>query len=113
MAIISLKLTVFTQTISRDSVKCFTYEQSRQIIKDLKKGQICDSISQIQSLQIVNFTQIVENKNQEITIKDSQIFDKEKKINGLNLKLKLSKNLTKFGLPTALLGGFFVGFLVK
>ena len=106
-------MTVFTQPISTDSVKCFTYEQARQIIKDLKKGQICDSISELRGLQIVNFNKIIQNKDQEISIKDSQILDKKTELDKANLKLKVSKNLSKFGIPTALLGGFFVGFLLK
>lgn len=113
MVIMSLKLTAFTQNFSRDSVKCFSYEQARQIAKAIKKGEICDSISQIQGLQILNFKQIVDNNNRQIEIKDSQILTKNQELNTANLKLKVSKNLTKFGIPTALLGGFFVGFLLK
>jgi len=105
----SLKLTVFTQTISRDSLKCFTYSEAKTIIIDLKKGVICDSISQIQGLQIVNFKEIITNKDEEIFIKNSQISDKEKNIKALNLKLKVYKKVSKFGIPTALIGGFFLG----
>lgn len=111
--IISTKLIVFSQTISSDSVKCFSYEQAKTIIKDLKKGRLCDSISQIQALQIVNFKEVIQNKNSEITIKNSQFSAKSKELKTANLKLKISKNLSKFGIPTALLGGFLVGILVK
>jgi len=37
-------LTVVSQVISTDSLKCFTYEQARQIITDLQQLPIKDSI---------------------------------------------------------------------
>tara|TARA_R110002126_G_scaffold57459_1_gene152224 strand:- start:122 stop:466 length:345 start_codon:yes stop_codon:yes gene_type:complete len=113
MVILSLKLTVFTQTISNDSLKCFTIKQSKQIIKDLKKGQVCDSITHIQALQLFNFKTILRNKGEEVGIKNKQILSKTKEVNTLNLKLKVSKSLTKYGIPAAFFGGFLVGILVK
>lgn len=38
------KSIVHSQTISTDSLKCFTYEQARQIIADLQQLPIKDSI---------------------------------------------------------------------
>jgi len=106
-------LTVFTQNISKDSVKCFTYEQTRQIIKDLKKGEICDSISQTQGLQILNFTKIIKNDEEVILLNNEKIVRQEKELNTLNRKFKFSKMTSKIGLPTVLIGGFFVGYLLK
>jgi len=42
--LLTTKLTVVSQVISTDSLKCFTYEQARQIITDLQQLPIKDSI---------------------------------------------------------------------
>lgn len=108
-----LKLTAFTQTISSDSIKCFTYEQSRKIIKDLKKGQLCDSISQNQALQIINFKSVVVNNDRQIEIKNGQISTQKTELNKKNLQLKVLKKVSKFGIPSAFLGGFLLAYLSK
>ena len=107
------KLTVFTQNISSDSVKCFSYEQCRKIAADLKKGEICDSISQNQELQILNFKEILRKDEEVILLNNEKIGRQEKELNTLNLKFKISKMTTKIGIPTAIIGGFFIGYLIK
>jgi hypothetical protein len=42
--LLTTKLTVVSQAISTDSLKCFTYEEARQIITDLQQLPIKDSI---------------------------------------------------------------------
>ena len=42
--LLTTKLTVVSQVISTDSLKCFTYDQARQIITDLQQLPIKDSI---------------------------------------------------------------------
>ena len=42
--LLTTKLTVVSQVISTDSLKCFTYEEARQIITDLQQLPIKDSI---------------------------------------------------------------------
>lgn len=111
--VLMTKSTVFSQTISQDSVKCFSYEQCRKIAKDLKRGEICDSISQNQELQLLNYQELFGNKNEEISLLNGKIDDQEKSLNVANLKLKVTKNVAKFGIPGAIIGGFFVGYFIK
>ena len=106
-------LTVCSQTTSQDSLKCFTYEQARTIFKDLKKGQLCDSIRGIQSLQIVNFREIVTNNKESITLLTESNENISKKLNVANTKLKVQRRLTMFGVPVALGVGFVVGILLR
>ena len=49
--------TAFTQT-SSDSLKCFTYKQLKEITKELKRANLCDSITETQQLQIVHYKSI-------------------------------------------------------
>ncbi len=112
-AMMTIRLTAFTQTSSSDSVKCFTYEQARQIAKAIKHGEICDSISQNQALQIFNFIEVVKKDNAIILLNKDRISELEKDLKITNTKLKISKKLTMFGIPIAFGGGFLVGILLK
>ena len=64
-AILIIRLTAFTQT-SSDSVKCFSYEQAREIANKLKKAALCDSMVQNMSLQIVNYKSVLITDNKPI-----------------------------------------------
>ena len=48
----------YSQTISNDSLKCFTYDQARKIITDLRKLPIKDSIISNQDSIISNMEKI-------------------------------------------------------
>lgn len=113
ITLLTTKSTVYSQNISQDSLKCFTYSQAKIIFKDLKRGEICDSISQLQALQLINFKDIVGNKEEEISLLNSKISDQKKSLNTSNLKLKVSKKISKFGIPSALIGGFILGIYIN
>jgi hypothetical protein len=76
---------------------------------DIKKGQLCDSISQNQELQIINFKQIVINDKEQISLlnddnaKVRESLEKTKKV------LAISKKVSFYGIPAALIVGFIVG----
>lgn len=103
----------FTQTSSNDSTKCFTYEQVRKITKAIKHGQLCDSISQDQALQIFHFKSILRTQDERYSLVSNKLTETDKELNKTGLKLKISKNISKYGIPSALLGGFFIGYMLK
>ncbi len=82
-------------------------------MKDLKRLDLCDSISQNQALQILNYKSVVIKDFEIIALNNSIIKNQNQEINKLNLKLKISKRLTFFGVPTAIIGGFLVGSLLS
>lgn len=74
------KLTVHSQPILKDSLKCFTYEEARKIIADLQKipnlNAIIlkqDSIINIDSTIIVKHEVKLEKQRVELTEKDVKI----------------------------------------
>ena len=113
MATILLRLTAFSQTSSNDSIKCFTYEQTRKITASIKKGAVCDSIAQNQALQILNFKSIVRTSNEQMSLVSTKLSDTERTLDKTMLKLKISKKLTTYGIPSALLGGLFIGYVLR
>jgi hypothetical protein len=78
-------------------------------MKDLKRLSVCDSIAEIQALQIFNFEDMVTKDFEIIELNNDKIKRQAKQIKVLRLKLKISKRLTFVGVPVALLGGFVVG----
>ena len=115
VAFLTMTSTLYSQPILTDDKKekCFTYEQAKQIFIDLKKGELCDSISQNQALQIINFKEVVKKDLELDALNKKFIADQGKEINTANLKLKISKRLTFVGVPVALVGGFIFGVLIK
>lgn len=101
-------MTVFSQTSSQDSIKCFTYEQARKIAAKIQKGEICDSIAQNQQLQILNFREIDEKHRQEIELHKGRVSDHLKTIKKQSIQLKISKRLTFVGVPVAFVLGYLV-----
>ena len=112
MVITLTSLTASSQTSSRDSLKCFTYEQAREIAKAIKHGQICDSISQNQALQIINFKTIVKKDEDQITIMKAQEEKIQDELDKTRLRLRLNKKITSFGLPGAAAVGIILGILI-
>ena len=83
------KSTVYSQTISNDSLKCFTYAEAKKIITDLRQLPIkdsiinrLDSIVKIDSVIIHKHEVVISKQRESIQIKDS-------KINGLKKNRKL------------------------
>ena len=73
-------MTVVSQVILTDSLKCFTYEQARQIITDLqqlpiKDSIICklDSIIKIDSTIIKSHEIVIQKQGKELIEKDVKI----------------------------------------
>ena len=78
--LLSTKSIVHSQTILTDSLKCFTYEQARQIITDLqqlpiKDSIICnlDSIIKIDSTIIKSHEIVIQKQGKELIEKDVKI----------------------------------------
>ena len=74
------KSTVHSQAILTDSLKCFTYEEARQIITDLQQLPIKDSIiSRLNSVVKIDSTIIksheivIEKQGKDLIQKDSRI----------------------------------------
>ena len=96
--------TVCSQTTSNDSI-CFSNNQAKKIMKDLKRLSFCDSVAEIQALKIYNFEDMVAKDFEIIDLNNDKIKRQNNKIKVLKMKLKISF----VGVPVALLGGFVVG----
>ena len=106
-------MTAFTQTsLDSSQTKCFTYPQVKEITKAIKKGAICDSIAQNQELQIIHFKEVLKVNDNIIAENNKRLSEVIKERNKANTKLKTSVQITKFGIPFALGGGFIIGFLL-
>ena len=76
--LLTTKLTVVSQAILTDSLKCFTYEEARQIITDLQQLPIKDSIisrldSKIDSNIIKSHEIVIQKQGKDLIEKDSRI----------------------------------------
>ena len=112
ITILTINSTAFTQT-SSDSLKCFTYEQAREIANKLKKAHLCDSIAQNQALQIFNYKSVLDKDNKIIDLNNEMLDKQQKQIKVLGIKLKISKRLTFIGVPSAIIGGILIGMSIK
>lgn len=99
--ILSLNSIASSQTILNDSLTCFNEDQLKRIVKDLKKVEVQDSIIQTQELQIFNFKEVLKVDRQIIAKKDERLSELTKSLNKTQLKLKISKRLTFYGVPIA------------
>ena len=74
--LLTTKLTVVSQVISTDSLKCFTYEQARQIITDLQQLPIKDSI--IKKLDSIIYVDscVIEIQAEKIENQTTELIDK-------------------------------------
>jgi hypothetical protein len=81
-------------------------------MKDLKRLEICDSITQNQQLQIMNYKGIRIKTNNIVNLQEDKIKRIEKQNKGLILKLKISKKLTLVGVPTSIITGLVAGYLL-
>ena len=96
--LLGIRLTVVSQVISTDSLKCFTYEQARQIITDLQQLPIKDSIiHRLNSVVKIDSAIILTNENL-IEKQGKELIDKRSKI------LRMKKNRKLFIIFGAILG---------
>ena len=87
--LLGIRLTVHSQVISTDSLKCFTYEQARQIITDLQQLPIKDSIiSRLDSIIKIDST-IINSHEIVIEKQGRELIDKRVKI----LRMKRNRKL--------------------
>ena len=83
------KSTVYSQTILNDSLKCFTYEQARQIITDLRQLPIKDSI--IKKLDSIIYVDscVIEIQAEKIENQTTELIDKRAKISRMKKNRKV------------------------
>jgi len=110
--ILSLNSIASSQIILNDSLTCFNKDQLVKIVKDLKKVEVQDSIIQTQELQIFNFKEVLKVDIQIIAKKDERLSELTKSLNKTQLKLKISKRLTFYGVPIAITTGFLIGIVI-
>jgi len=108
----SISSTVCSQNILTDSI-CFSKEQAKTIIKDLKRLDLCDSITVIHTMQLTGYKKMIEGYNKEITIYKDHTQNLENEIKKVNLHLKAVKTVGKIGIPGAIAVGFLIGTQLK
>ena len=96
--LLTTKLTVVSQAILTDSLKCFTYEEARQIITDLQQLPIKDSIIYRLNSVIKIDSTIIENHEIVIEKQGRELIDKRIKI------LTMKRNRKLFVIFGAILG---------
>ena len=87
--LLTTKLTVVSQVISTDSLKCFTYEQARQIITDLQQLPIKDSIIHRLNSVVKIDSAIIQSHEIIIEKQGRELIDKRVKI----LRMKKNRKL--------------------
>jgi len=97
-ALLSFSSIAVSQHISTDSI-CFSQDQAKKIMKDLKRLDYCDSITQNQQLQISNFKDVINKDSILLQLKDERMAELQKSLSINEKKLKLSVALNKFGIP--------------
>ena len=96
--LLTTKSTVYSQTILNDSLKCFTYEQARQIITDLRQLPIKDSIIHRLNSVVKIDSAIINNHEIVIEKQGRELIDKRVKI------LRMKKNRKVLIIFGAILG---------
>ena len=92
------KLIPYSQITSSDSIKCFTYEQARKIIADLRQLPVKDSIIKRQDSIITIDELVITSHEKRIDSQHQELFKKEVKIT------KMKKNRKLFFIFGGLLG---------
>lgn len=108
-----LTCVVFSQnTLTTDSV-CLSNEEAKVVFKDLKKGQVCDSIMNVQQNYIENMKSILKGYKEETTILIDKNTEAERKLMWSNKKVKILGFTVKFGIPVGIAGGFILATVIK
>ena len=112
--LITSSLTVCSQNflVKGDSA-IFHVNEVKTLLKAAKQGEICDSISKNQQLQIINFKEVLSNKDREITLHKERLSEVNKDLKTTQLKLKVSKRLSLYGIPIAFSGGLLLFTILK
>ena len=104
---------VCSQTTSQGDSLCFSKEEAKLIMQDLKRVNLLDSIIINQELQIINFKSVLRNNKEQILLFTNRNTKISKELDKTYLKLKLSKKLTFFGVPIAFGGGILTAILLS
>jgi hypothetical protein len=72
--LILLNLTAFSQTSSTDSIKCFTIQEAKTLLKFAEKGYLCDSLTEKYDKAIQDFENILIEKNDQLEISEKYIY---------------------------------------
>lgn len=94
-------------SIKEDSI-CLFKEDARLIFKNLKLGEVCDSISKHQKehLQILKIE--ISGYKEERKILINKNTESEKQLIRANRKVKILGFGVKFGIPIGIVGGFII-----
>lgn len=112
--LLSPRLTVHSQTTSKcDTLKCFTYQQARIIIADLKSIPIKDSIIAVQEKQITNLSSQVELYNTQDSIKQAVIVRKKAEIIQLTTSIDKCQKRGKVKTVIFTSAGIIIGFIIN
>lgn len=107
----NLKAHCQTTQNQEDSV-CLTAEDARIIFKDLQLFQLCDSIRKNQALQISHFKSVLITDEQIIRENNKRLSELKKSLSSAELKLKISRRLSTFGIPVAFGAGIITSILL-
>lgn len=97
--------------IQEDSV-CLSAEDARIIFKDLQLFEFCDSIRLNQSLQIKHYKGVLKTDEQIMIKNEERLSELKKTLSRTELKLKISKRLTSFGIPVSFGAGIIASILI-
>jgi hypothetical protein len=81
-------LTAFSQTSLTDSIKCFTIQEAKTLLKFAEKGYLCDSLTKKYDKALQDFENILIEKNEQLQI--SEIY-----INSLTNEIKKHRRRNK------------------
>jgi len=85
--------TVYSQTslTEQDSLRYFTIDESKTLLKFANRGLICDSLTQAYDNKIETLEQIIQNKDNQILLANEIIQSQRIEIDRLNRKIKWFK----------------------
>lgn len=96
IALILSSLTAFSTASSSvhikqqdDSLKCFTIEQSKTLLKYAEKGYMCDSLSKTYEKQIEALEGAIAIKDEQIALAGKMIQSQQNDISDLEKKVKI------------------------
>jgi len=81
-------------------------------MKDLKRLDYCDSITFNQQTQIMNFKDIIDLDNRIITEDRKRQLELTKTINKANIKIKVLKRISIYGIPIGFGAGIITAILL-
>jgi len=100
-------------TFQKEDSICFSGPDAKILIKDLKRGEICDSIMTTQQSLIEDMKSILKGYKEETDILIEQNAETERKLTVSNRKIKILGFTVKFGIPIGLATGFVLATSLK